>query len=371
VIGPLDQQQESPLRLLLVDSQGKEQEKELRADRSFEFTALAAGLYTLQLTGSGALTSQTQVALDGTNQVKVELMLPTDNVLDVNEGYSEELGHSLIMGVAPGAAGKIAKLMDSVGNETQQVVDAEERFRFAFLAAGTYDLTIPEYEQGIYQEEGIYVDGHSGWELFMTRPESTWAVQISEAGSMPGFSAIRAEVQGQQAHPVHVWQEEQEGSTKPTGDADSESPYSVEFSPLEAGRYMVEAVGLDVWTEVTLTGLEAVWVNFYQKREQIQPNVVRPLTAQELASATSVHEGDVHAPNNMFSALPIQKERHYLFIEDTLDLTEFFADRETFLDLLRYVARHQPEIGSSILDASKADQVRFLGGEERGDTISR
>jgi len=264
-----------------------------------------------------------------------------------------EPGHSLIFGVAPGAAGKIAKLIDRVGNETQQVVNEEDRFRFEFLTTGYYNLTVAEG----YQENDLFVDGRSGWDIFLTPPSATWTAEVSAAGSMPGFGAVRVEVQGQAGQPVHIWKEDWDGMTLLTGSNPEQGEFSLEFSPLEAGEYMVEAIGLDIWADVELTGLEAVWVNFYQKHQPLQPNVVRALTESELAGPKPIIDEAVQEVAN------IQRERHYLFIEESLDLAQVIQDRDGLLDLLRYVARHQPEIGSSILDASKADQVLFLGDE--------
>ncbi len=81
---------------------------------------------------------------------------------------------------------------------------------------------------------------------------------MTRAESMPGYSVVRVEIEGKSDVPVYIWKEGWEGMMKRSGTSGS-NPFSLEFAPLGPGTYMIEPDGLNVWTDVELTGLEAVW----------------------------------------------------------------------------------------------------------------
>ncbi len=183
------------------------------------------------------------------------------------------LARSAIVGIAPGAAGTIARLVDRVGNELKQVVDDHDCVRFDRLAAGVYALFV---EPG-YQQTNLAVDGSNGQEVTFSELLPRWEAETSSAGSMPGYSVVRVEVENSPSLPVHIWKEDWEGMMRRTGSKPEYGQFALEFSPLGPGQYMVEPEGLGIWTGVELTGLEAVWINFRRYMAPSAPNLVRPL----------------------------------------------------------------------------------------------
>ena len=135
-----------------------------------------------------------------------------------------------------------------------------------------YKLSI----DGGYQEDMLEVDGQTGVEIFFTPLATTWESEVSPAGSMPGFSAVRVEVKDQPELPVYISKEEWDGMMRHTGSKPQLGEFALEFSPLEPGFYVVEPEGLGVRAGVELTGLEAVWVTFWQQTSPTSPNVVLP-----------------------------------------------------------------------------------------------
>ena len=89
--------------------------------------------------------------------------------------------------------------------------------------------------------------------------------------SMPGYSVVRVEVEGKSDVPVYIWKEGWEGMMKRSG-SNATNPFSLEFSPLGPGTYMIEPDRLNVWTDVELTGLEAVWITFRPRSTPASPN---------------------------------------------------------------------------------------------------
>lgn len=275
-----DQQQ----TVVLLDSMGRRREQVLSNQSDFRFTELTAGLYTVMLWGHEASTTVSDLALDGVNHLAVELRLPATVPTDEPIAKSAPEA-SLITGYAPDAAGQLVRLIDSVGNEYRQYVDSEHTFHFANLRAGTYSLAI---ESG-YQQTGLVVDGHKGLYVHFAELLPVWQAEISQAGSMPGYSMVRVEVEGIPDLPVHIWKEDWEGMVRNTGSKAEYGPYALEFSPLSPGQYMVEPTGLGLWAEVELSGLEAIWIHFRKRTQPLGDNHVRSLTAhgQRVSSPNS------------------------------------------------------------------------------------
>ena len=141
---------------------------------------------------------------------------------------------------------------------------------------GVYLLTI----DGGYEQGGLIVDGESGLEVIFQTLTSTWEAKVSPAGSMPGFSVVRVEVDGMRGLPVYIWKEDWEGMMRRTGSKPEYGECAAEFSPLGPGHYMIEPEGIGVWVDVELTGLEVVWIDFRRKSVPTSPNVVQPLSHQ-------------------------------------------------------------------------------------------
>ncbi|HRW06029.1 MAG TPA: carboxypeptidase-like regulatory domain-containing protein [Caldilineaceae bacterium] len=382
--------------VVLLDSRGNRQEQAVASDSTFRFANLEAGLYTVTVLGHEATATDADLALDGHNQLSVELRMPAlvadDELLD-----TQAATESVIAGFAPEAAGRLARLVDTVGNEYQQYVDAEHRFHFAGLAAGSYTLVI---EAG-YRQSDLIVDGRSGLHVQFAELLPVWQAEVSQAGSMPGYSVVRVEVEGLAELPVHIWKEEWEGMVRQTGSKAEYGPYALEFSPLGPGRYMVEPTGLGLWAEVELTGLEALWIHFRKRTQPLGENRVASLaspndvsapppstnatnpdaTASYSATESLVQASTDSADDRMdeSSAAPITeqrrstnampernldhaandvKENHYLFVwAPPQDPNELSA-------LLSYATAEQPQVGRDRWLAFDADRVTIVGADE-------
>jgi hypothetical protein len=333
VIGGRKASQATVVRLF--DSQAQPHEQTVDAEGAFAFGKLAAGLYTLEVAGHPDAIGPEQVALDGQNQVTVELMIP---VTLESSPVGEQPRQSIIAGLAPHAAGQVVRLVDALGNEVTQVVSFDDRFVFRDLPASIYSLSV---EAGYSQAE-IKVDGANGWEVEFSELTPTWEAEVAQAGSMPGYSVVRVEVEGMEELPVHIWKEDWEGMMRRTGSKPEYGRFALEFSPLGPGHYMVEPEGLGLWADVTLTGLEAVWINFRRSHRPATANGVRPYLEVERPPADSA------AP--AVAAIPL-----YLFV----DAPPNTADG--MVALLRFVAERQPKVGNDLEEALKASRVLLLG----------
>ncbi|MCC6167189.1 MAG: hypothetical protein IT329_08190 [Caldilineaceae bacterium] len=266
-----------PLHVWLLDDQANRQEQRVGPDCTFIFEGLGRGLYAVQIVGYADVASRSDIALDGKNIVEIELFVPLD-VRPQGE-FDGQSGQSVIAGAAPDAAGRPAKLVDSVGNEVRQLVGANNTFCFEGLAAGVYTLSV----EGGYLQSELTLDGGNALEVIFQPLVATWEVTVSPAGSMPGYSVVRVEVEGMRGLPVYIWKEDWEGMMRRTGSKPEYGECSAEFSPLGPGHYMLEPEGLGVWADMQLTGLEVVWVDFRRKGVPTSPHVVRPWQRQAAA----------------------------------------------------------------------------------------
>ena len=123
-----------PVRVALVDDLAQRQERVVEADGHFAFTELPTGHYTVSVVDATSADARAELSLDGRNSVMVELTLPLTPPPAVAPGA----GRSCVVGVVPDAAGRIARLVDAVGNERRQQLDSAGRFRFEGLPAGVY-----------------------------------------------------------------------------------------------------------------------------------------------------------------------------------------------------------------------------------------
>lgn len=250
--------------------------------------------------------------------------------------HASHAGSGAISGYAPAAAGGLARLIDSVGNEYSRIVDGDDRFCFDHLPAAVYALTV----EGGYEQEELAVSGGEALEVLFSPLLPLWHAEVTDAGSMPGFSAVRVEVEGYPSLPVRMWQEDGVDIVRATGSQPELGETVAEFGPLGPGRYMVAPDGIDVAAEVELTGLERVWVHFRRRIEPITAHLVRPLPGVN---------GEGEAPSAP------QKPRRYLFVG------ELDADRAHLEALLRFAAAHQPEIGHNLDEALRCEQVVIAG----------
>ncbi len=245
-----------------------------------------------------------------------------------------------LLGYAPDAAGRDVHVIDAVGNERWATTDDEGRFVFDALAVGTYSVFV----EGGYQQSAIVLDGAADVEIVFAPVVTVWETTVTNAGSMPGFSSVRVEVEGMANLPVRIWQGEEEGvvaNTSGSTQADVQGEANVvAFRSLAPGRYLIEPEGLGVWAEVEVSGLEALWVSFRRNNEAIGPNEVRRLPPAPVQAA--VGHG-AHAVYLYVAALPQRLDQQ--------------------LALLRYVAAHQPRVGSDLAEAVQASLVLLVEEE--------
>lgn len=331
VIGPLEQM--GPMTVRLIDAHAGVTDDPVKPDGSFRFERLNSGTYTIEVVGHEGTARRQDIALDGGNQVQVDLLLPESGRAGVTAAAPE--GRSIIHGQAPGSSGRLARLVDAVGNEIRAAVGLDDVVRFERLPAGEYTLTI----EGGYEQGNLDVDGEGGQEVLFAPLASSWEVQVSKGQSMPGYSSARVEVQGLRDVPVYIWKEDWEGMMKRTGSAEH-GPFGVEFSPLGPGTYMIEPEGLGIWTDVELSGLEAIWITFRPRTEPTSPNLVTALPPPALA----VTPGSADA-----------RPRHYVYIGDVaLSGTELS-------ELLRFASREHAVAGTDLGEALLADLVTIVG----------
>jgi hypothetical protein len=313
----------TPERALLVrltDEQAHRLEQPVSAECTFAFEGLSAGLYTVELIGFADVAGRSDIALDGKNTVAIELMMPVEDTFSaaaVRRRAAAIVGNSVVTGSVPDGAGRVAKLTDSVGNETRQVVSPDNTFLFESLASGTYLLTI----EGGYEQPGLILDGENSLEVIFQTLNATWEAKASPAGSMPGFSVVRVEVEGMRGLPVYIWKEDWEGMMRRTGSKPEYGDCAAEFSPLGPGHYMVEPEGIGVWVDVELTGLEVVWIDFRRKSVPTSPNIVRPYVPRAPESSAPVAPAALDRPaDNTVDRIE----------EVRFDDEPTFADDETF-----------------------------------------
>ena len=275
-------------RVCLVDNMGQRQEQAIDNNGAFAFDHLAAGRYMVALVGQEDAVNQSDIALDGVNTVRVELRAPVTRA----QGAKAARQESVVVATVPDGRGRLAQLVDTVGNAQQQYVDSDDHIRFTELAVGVYTLTV----EGGYRQSNLTLDGTNGVEIFFAELSPSWEAEVSHAGPMPGYSVVRVEVEGMAELPVHIWKEDWEGMMRRTGSKPEYGPYVLEFSPLGVGRYMVEPEGLGLWADVELTGLEAVWIHFRRRTLPLDTNLVQALNQRTAPLANIIDASAPTAP---------------------------------------------------------------------------
>ncbi|HHY58688.1 MAG TPA: carboxypeptidase regulatory-like domain-containing protein [Chloroflexi bacterium] len=327
-----------PLRVALLDDRAGRQEQFVSSSGEYAFEALAAGLYTVQIVGYEAAASVADIALDGRNRVTVDLALPEEVRYTIRSSGEQGLG--VITAVVPEGAGRTARLVDAVGNERREIVNDDGEVRFDGLAAGVYSLFV----EGGFAQSNLELADDGGWRIIFAPLISVWEATVTQAGPMPGFSAIHVEIEGLPNHPVRVYQGEEQEFTLSTRSRAEQGAYAVEFKPLGPGVYRVEPDGLGVWATVELTGLEAVRVGFRRVQEPVGANRVEPILPAAQRSTAS-------APNYLYIAAPP-------------------TSLEQCLALLRLAAAEQPQVGADLTAAAHAARV-FIAPSPDAEAIAQ
>ena len=313
-----------PLEIVLIDDAGSRRIAAVNETGEFRFEGLPGGLYTVEIVGHEETSSRPDVALDGQSETRVELLLSP-------RGEDSAAARSAVAGYVPDAVGATAQLTDTVGNVYTRLVGEDGRFHFDRLPAEIYSLTVT----GGYVQQPLVLDGTAAVEVLFSPLTLAWKADVSQAGSMPGFSALRVEVEGMADYPVSVWQEEGDERIEQTGNDSELGDYVAEFKPLAPGQYMVRPHEIDTVVTVDLTGLEALWVTFRRRQEPVTPHLVRPLLPADPAEPTD--------------------RTHYLY------LAEEPLDDLPLESLLRYAAAMRPLIGSDVEQASAAQHITVVG----------
>ncbi len=382
VIGPLERL--GALRVRLLDGHARSRESAVAADGAWRFEQLPAGAYTVEVVGHEAAARRQDLALDGANQIAVDLLLPmaagARSAAPAPVGPART-GASVIVGRAPGAAGRLARLVDTVGNERRQVVGLDEQVRFDALPAGDYTLVV----DGGYEQSDLRVDGSVGQSVNFAPLESAWEVVVNRGESMPGYSVARVEVQGMQGLPVHIWKEGWEGLSRKTGSSAALGAFGLEFSPLGPGVYMIEPEGLGVWTDVELTGLEAVSITFRPRLQPTAANTVLRVASSLLPASRAPLPAPDHLPSPgragqaeaeaqraaaaqavpAMPAAPVAPQRPYFWIGDAS------LSSEQLGVVLALAAERNAAAGSDLEMALSADHVTLVGEGPAGAMLAR
>lgn len=323
-----------PLRVALLDAAAQRHEQAVSPRGEYRFEALAAGLYSVQVVGFEATAVASDLALDGQNQLAIDLALPEETIAASRQETRH--GASVIAATVPEGTGRTARLVDAVGNEARAVVDAHDAVLFSGLAAGVYSLFI----EGGYAQPHLEVDGVTGYTITFAPLIDVWNATVTQAGSMPGFSAISVEIEGMPNHPVRVYRGEDEEYMLSTRARAEQGAYTVEFKPLAPGLYRVEPEGLGLWATVELSGLEAVRVSFRRQHEPIGPHRIearRPIPASDA---------------------DFSPQTTYLYI------TAPPTTLESTLALLHLAATLHPIVGNDLAAAAQAGRVLITEGPD-------
>ncbi len=369
------------LQVRLTDDQANRREIAVGPDCAFAFEGLGAGQYRVELVGFADVAGRSDIALDGKNTVAIELMAPIEDTFAVaadrrRAGLRSSSALSAIVAKLPEGGGRVARLTDSVGNETRRVVEPDATVLFDGLTANLYALVV----EGGYEQNNLIVDGENSIEVIFQPLTTAWEAKVSPAGSMPGYSVVRVEVEGLRGLPVYIWKEDWEGMMRRTGSKPDYGECAAEFSPLGPGHYMVEPEGIGIWADVELTGLEVVWIDFRRKAAPTQPNVVQPLSQPLRSSRPSAipqvaasDELSVPPAHDAFAGEPIFAEQtfdepgldepesaHATFEEPTFD--------EEILDEAEF--EHEPQFDDDTTPASStaADWAEGTGHDVRDRT---
>ena len=225
-----------------------------------------------------------------------------------------------------------------MGNERWTVTDGEGRFVFEQLPPGIYSVFV----EGGYQEGGVELDGTADVDILFAPVIAIWETTVTNAGSMPGFSSVRVEVEGMTNLPVRIWQGEAEGVVARTGSSGPRSTQveanQVEFRGLDPGRYLIEPEGLGIWADVDITGLEALWVSFRRKTEPVGLNEVRRTPAQRRVALGCRAAAQLAPRSRRPQRLRLCSRRP--------------AGLDQQLALLHYVASHRPQLGNDLAEAA-------------------
>ncbi len=275
---------------------------------------------------------------------------------------------SRLAGFAPDGAGRDVHIIDAVGNERWTTTGGDGRFVFDQLPPGLYSVFV----DGGYQQSGVELDGAVDVEILFAPVIAIWETTVTNAGSMPGFSSVRVEVEGMTNLPVRIWQAAAEGVPGGATEGDAEGIVArtgssrlgnvqaeanlVEFRGLAPGRYLVEPEGLGLWTDVEITGLEALWVSFRRKTEPVGLNEVR----RTPIAAPGAHTGAVGEGAGAGSRRSV-----YVFVA----VAPRALDQQ--LALLRYVAAHRPMFGNDPVEAAQADIVLLLEDEQAPSDVEQ
>ncbi len=332
------------LTVALMDKQPQRWEQTVGPDEGFQFQDLGPGIYTLEVVGWEELTRHPRITLDGSNQVEVNLVVPSPEEPAPSQGKH---AISVITGVAPGTAGKTAVLVEAQGGRLEQEVGRHDRFTFRNLPPGIYTLSVAE----TYLQENLVVDGLQGWEVIFPPVEAEWVAEVRPAGRGPGFSVVRAEVLGRMDWPVRIYTEGWAGITQRTGSKQEYGEFALEFSPLGPGRYVVEPEGMDVKAEVELTGREVLMVTFRRSGVASGPTVVRPLPPEGTKPEKPMPSP---APAPTPSPQPPRYEHAILLAAPPADMAELQA-------LLQYAEAFQPHVAANQEEALEARHVTLLG----------
>ena len=171
-------------------------ETETAIDGSFRFAGLPAGIYRLEIDGTGV--AKEGILLDGANTVAVELTLPAERgevAGDVTDPQGQRTVGRVVRLLTAPAAAPFAEV------ET----DAQGRYRFDRLAAGTYTVQVMASDPAAgvaAQRADATVTGAAAVEIDLLLPDAqpappAWRATLEAGGVGSGFSVVRCQIVGE------------------------------------------------------------------------------------------------------------------------------------------------------------------------------
>ncbi len=283
-------------------------------DNAAEFAPLRGGTYHLSVPDVGVAMD---VFVDGQGWALVELR-PTGQ---------EKPKRGRVRGRILGAVGQVLVLL-SEGLRREITLPADGAYDFGNLPAGAYRLELG----GKTIAQDLRTDGFTTVDVPpITVSTSTWVAEVVDntSGSQPTgghSSAILCEVAGKDQLEVTI----SAGDWRATARTGEKGPFKCEFGALGGGWYRLAPSGLGVAINVFVDGLGAAHVRF-----RPGPAVTPP------------------SPPPPAKTMPV-----YLLLGRPP------ADTRLFKALVAYLQRFQPAWGFDPPEASQAQQVIILGGED-------
>ncbi len=248
-------------RTVLLKGAGLERSTQVGEDEWYRFEHLGPGQYYIRV--QDTLLRRGGLKMTGRNHRQVNFALP-----------AADAAESVIFGQVPQSQHWQLYVRGPHNLEIVQPLDETGHFEIDNLEAGDYELILQTPEADYI--EHVTVDGMNRQQVqFALSPEpvlratqieignapaTPWHYQVQEAGPGPGFGVIRVRAPGRPGLAVRLWADGWTGMIRQLGSTSALEPDSCDFSPLGAGRYYLQAAGMEQIIELDMPGGHEIWV---------------------------------------------------------------------------------------------------------------